>query len=121
MLLGGLWFALHLPTLTAASKEGAWPQWLLIVIFGVGVLAGPVLMIVVGGDEIVGCLGVVAALVLGWSSANLAVRVWSIPEAQHAARLCGAALGPLLLYAGIHAVLWWADRRQSGQRPTGQG
>lgn len=115
LFLAGLWFALHLPALTLAARAGAWPTWLLVAIFATGVLGGPVLMLTFGGDEIFGCLGVVVSLVLGWCFAFLAVRVWAAPDLRDTFRLCGAALGPLLLYGGIRLVFWLKDR--SGRIP----
>jgi hypothetical protein len=115
LLLGGLWFALNMPLLARASAEGAWPRWLLVVIFAVGVLGGPCLMLVFGGDEIFGCLGVVVALLLGLGGAYLAVHVFAAPGAREAIRLSGAALGPILLYSGIRVSMWLAERKEDGQ------
>jgi hypothetical protein len=111
LFLGGLWFAFHMPTLTSAAKADVWPIWALVAVFAIGVLGGPVLMLLFGGDEIFGCLGVVVALLLGLGFAYLAVRVWAAPDLRDTFRLCGAALGPILLYAGIRLALWLAERR----------
>ncbi len=115
LFLGGLWFALHMPLLARASAEGAWPKWLLVAIFAVGVLGGPSLMLLFGGDEIFGCLGVVAALLLGLGGGYLAVHAFGAPGAREAIRLCGAALGPILLYSGIRGSMWLAERKDRGQ------
>lgn len=119
IFLGGLWFALHMPTLALAAKAGLWPTWVLVAIFAIGVLGGPVLMILFGGDEIFGCLGVVVALLMGLCFAYLAIRVWSVPELRDTLRLCGAALGPILLYAGIRLASWLAERRADRSRSDG--
>lgn len=112
LFLGGLWFAFHLPTLTAAIRAGAWPTWVLVAIFALGVFGGPVLMLLFGGDEIFGCLGVVVALVLGWVLAYFALHIWALPTWRDPLRLCGAALGPVLLYGGIRMGMWLGERRQ---------
>lgn len=112
LFLAGMWSALHLPTLTAATRAGIWPNWLLVVIFALGVVGGPILMLLFGGDEIFGCLGVIVALVVGVILANLAVRVWNVPDLRDTLRLCGAALGPILLYSGTRLVMWIVERRE---------
>ncbi len=117
IFLGGLWLALHLPTLASAAKAGLWPTWALVAIFALGVLGGPVLMLLFGGDEIFGCLGVVVALLMGLGFAYLAIRVWAVPDLRDTLRLCGAALGPILLYSGIRLAMWLAERREDRAGP----
>ena len=82
------------------------------MIFALGVVGGPILMLLFGGDEIFGCLGVIVALVVGVILANLAVRVWNVPDLRDTLRLCGAALGPILLYSGTRLVMWIVERRE---------
>lgn len=111
LFLGAMWLALYLPSVGSAIRQGGWPVWLTLTVFLVGWLAGPALMIAFGGDEIMGCLGILAALLAGWIGARLAASMGVSGGAVEAIRLCGAALGPIVLYGGFHLAHWLSERR----------
>jgi hypothetical protein len=102
VFLGGTWLAIYLPNLGPAFRPGGWPHGLLIALYVMGVSLGPGLLIAIQGDEILGGLGLVAALLMGWSSAHLAILAGAAPGLVESLRLCGAALGPAILYGGFH-------------------
>jgi hypothetical protein len=81
VLLGGVWLAVYLPGLNPALRAGGWTARLALAAGLVGVLGGPLLLVATEGDELLGALGIPAAL-----------------------RLWGAALGPVLLYGGLSVL-----------------
>jgi len=97
VLLAGVWFAVHLPHLSQAVRQSGWPTWVVLAVFVLGTLGGPILLVTFGGDELLGVLGILAALLAGWAIARLAVWMGIPPSALPCFRLCGAALGPLAL------------------------
>jgi hypothetical protein len=111
VLLCGAWFAIYLPNLAPAVRLGGWPAWLVIAVYLVGATAGPALLIAIEGDELFGCAGIVVALTAGWLSARIALRAGLPPGAIESVRLCGAALGPMLLYGCFHLAAKAAQRK----------
>jgi len=112
LILGFLWSALYLPNLGPAARLGGWAGGLALGAFAAGSLAGPVVLFFLGGDEIVAFLGLVAALVLGWSCARVSASLGVAPPRQELVRLCAAALGPPLLLGVLKTVFWYRDRER---------
>lgn len=107
--LAGVWFAVYLPDLLAAIRVGGWLAMLAYAAGAVGVVLGPLVIVLVPGDEGFGFVGLAVALLVGWLSAKVAGAIGAATETVQAARLVGAALAPLLLF-GLFA--WLAKRAE---------
>ena len=111
-LLAMVWLAVYLPRIMPMLRMGGWPAGLAIAAGLVGLIGGPLVLIIVDGDEGFGVLGIVAALLAGWGSARLAMVLGASSFRVDLIRLCGASLGPLMLYGGFHLMAKAAQRRR---------
>jgi len=111
VLLGGVWLAVYLPVLGPVLRAGGWTARLAVAAGLVGALGGPLLLVLIDGDELLGALGIPAALLAGWGAARLGVHLGLAAPALATLRLGGAALGPVLLYGGL-ALLFRALRKR---------
>jgi hypothetical protein len=98
-LLGMVWLAIYLPRMLPLLRLGGWPAGLVVVAGLLGILGGPLLLVLVEGDEGFGILGIVVALFVGWASTKVAMALGASTLRVDIVRVCGAALGPLLLFA----------------------
>jgi hypothetical protein len=112
IVLCGIWVAVYLPHIIPAVRAGGVPEVIAIAAGVIGALGGPALLILVEGDEMFGILGIVAALGAGWVSARLAVALDVSASATESARLCGAALGPILIYTAFFLATRISERRE---------
>lgn len=112
VLLAGVWFALHLPHLSQAVRQSGWPTWVVLAVFALGALGGPILLVILGGDELLGVVGILAALLVGWAGARLAAWMGILLGAVPCNRLCGAALGPLAIFGCFHLIARRNDRKE---------
>jgi len=104
IFLGLVWLAIYFPNLVPAIRLGGWTACLAIAAGLMGILAGPLLLVFVEGDEIFGALGIVAALLASWISTRLAIFLEVSSPTLEIARLWGGALGPILLYGSFHLL-----------------
>ena len=111
-VLCGAWVAIYLPHIIPGVRAGGVSEVIAIAAGVIGAIGAPALLIIIEGDEIFGVLGIVTALVAGWVSARIAMALEASPSAIESARLCGAALGPILVYAGFSVAAWVVDRRE---------
>lgn len=109
--LGSVWLAIYLPKFLLVFRMGGWPAGLGVVAALLGVLGGPLLLILLEGDEGFGILGIVAALLFGWASAKGMRALGLAPTTVEVIRLWGAALGPLLLFGGFHLLARAAQKK----------
>jgi hypothetical protein len=111
-VLCGAWVAIYLPHIIPGVRVGGISEVIAIAAGVIGALGAPALLIIIEGDEIFGILGIVAALLAGWISARIGIALEASASATESARLCGAALGPIVLYTGFSVPTWVADRRE---------
>ena len=109
--LGMGWLAIYLPRVAPLLHRGGLPAGLAVTAALVGILGGPLLLILVEGDEGFGLLGLLAALLLGWLGARAALSLGAPPLQVDLARLAGAALGPLLLFGGFEVLARAVQKR----------
>ena len=111
-VLCGAWVAIYLPHIIPGIRAGGVSEVIAIAAGVVGAIGAPALLIITEGDEGLGILGIIAALAVGWGSARIAMALEASPSAIESARLSGAALGPILLYAGFSIAAWIRDKRR---------
>jgi len=116
--LCGAWIAIYLPHIIPGVRVGGASEVIAIAAGVVGAIGAPALLVIIEGDEIFGILGIIAALAAGWASARIAMAFEASPTAIESARLCGAALGPVLVYAGFSVATWVVDRRERNPSPS---
>jgi hypothetical protein len=111
-LLCGGWVAIYFTHVIPGIRAGGIAEVIAIAAGVIGAIGAPALLIFTEGDEGLGILGIIAALLVGWVSARLAMVFHASPGAVESARLSGAALGPILLYAGFSLRTWTGARRK---------
>jgi hypothetical protein len=111
-VLCGAWIAIYLPHIVPGIRAGGVSEAIAIAAGVIGAIGAPALLIITEGDEGLGVLGIIAALLAGWGSARIAMALEASPSAIESARLSGAALGPILLYAGFSAAAWIREKRR---------
>ncbi len=119
-LLCGAWVAIYLPHIIPGIRLGGVSQVIAIAAGVIGAIGAPALLIITEGDEGLGILGIIAALLAGWVSARIAMAVEASPSAIESARLSGAALGPILVYAGFSVAARVVGRRKSNPSTSGR-
>lgn len=112
-LLGGLWLAIYLPRLQPVLRMGGWSAGLALVAIALGVLGGPLCLLLVEGDEMFGILGLGMALLAGWTAARIGRLMGVPPSVVEGLRLGGAALGPVLLFGCFHVLARASQNRRS--------
>jgi len=117
-VLCGIWAAIYLPHIIPAIRAGGVSEVIAISAGLIGAIGGPALLILVEGDEMFGILGIVAALGAGWVSARVGIALEASASTAESARLCGAALGPILVYTAFFVATWVVDRRERNSPTT---
>jgi hypothetical protein len=111
-LLCGAWVAIYLPHIIPAIRAGGVAEVIAIAAGVIGALGAPALLIITEGDEGLGILGIIVALLAGWGSARIAMALGATPGAIKSARLSGAALAPILLYTGLSVAARIGEKRR---------